>query len=201
MKTLTILGISATWPDGCESSRILQVVEECLPVEATLKRAETCAVPPYDFRLRGREPRCVEDLLDAVNSADGILFNISQENFSIPVRLSNAIEWISRSVGTGLLNKPVALISISKGMLGGVCAQTDLRRQLETCGANVLLAPEVAIGLEHMKFDESGCCTHESTQRLIERQMLEFRNWIYSFQVLPHQTSEKLLGEEEKKGT
>jgi chromate reductase len=123
-------------------------------------------VPPYDEDderapheegdERDRAAGAVEHLRHAVAGADAVFFSTPEYNSSVPGQLKNAIDWLSRPVGSGALrNKPAAVVGASTGMFGAVWAQAELRKALAAAGARVVEG-EAAVGHAHTRFDEDG---------------------------------------------
>src|ERR1700752_1660298 len=74
-----------------------------------------------------------------VQSAYALLLVTPEYNGSIPASLKNAIDWISRPHGAGVINgKPLAVIGVSNGRYGGVWAHDDARKVASIAGASVL---------------------------------------------------------------
>jgi NAD(P)H-dependent FMN reductase len=74
-----------------------------------------------------------------VQSADALLLVTPEYNGSIPASLKNAIDWISRPHGAGVISgKPLAVIGVSNGRYGGVWAHDDARKVASIAGASVL---------------------------------------------------------------
>jgi chromate reductase len=115
------------------------------------------AVPPYDEDDDVHPgPAAVEAIRAAVRGVDAVLFSTPEYNSSVPGQLKNAIDWLSRPVGSGALaNKPVAVIGASTGMFGAVWAQAELRKTLAAAGSRVIEG-EVPVGHAHTRFDERG---------------------------------------------
>ena len=83
-----------------------------------------------------------------VQSADALLFVTPEYNGTIPASLKNAIDWISRPYGAGVISgKPVAVIGVSNGRYGGVWAHDDTRKAASIAGANVL--DDVTLSVPH----------------------------------------------------
>jgi chromate reductase, NAD(P)H dehydrogenase (quinone) len=78
-------------------------------------------------------------LREAIAAADAVLIATPEYNGTLPGQLKNALDWVSRPVGTSpLRGKPVAVIGASTGMFGAVWAQADARKVLGLIGARVL---------------------------------------------------------------
>ncbi|MBE0586536.1 MAG: NAD(P)H-dependent oxidoreductase, partial [Hydrogenophaga sp.] len=95
-----------------------------------------------------------------------------------PGMLKNAPDWVSRGDDQPFAYKPVAIITVSPGPLGGARVQYDLRKVLLFMNAQVLSKPEVFIGGAIAKFDAGGGCTDEPTRQFVTAQMAAFRHWI-----------------------
>ncbi len=67
------------------------------------------------------------------------LYEGLKENASVPGVLKNALDWVSRPLESSpVRNKPVAVISSSTGMFGGVWAAAETRKVLGALGARCL---------------------------------------------------------------
>jgi NAD(P)H-dependent FMN reductase len=83
-----------------------------------------------------------------VQSADALLLVTPEYNGSIPASLKNAIDWISRPHGAGVISgKPLAVIGVSNGRYGGVWAHDDTRKVASIAGASVL--DDVTLSVPH----------------------------------------------------
>ena len=77
-------------------------------------------------------------------------------NGSIPGVLKNALDWASRPFpDNALRGKPVAVVGASTGLFGAVWAQAEIRKVLETIGADVL-DDELPVGQAHVAFGDDG---------------------------------------------
>jgi chromate reductase len=65
----------------------------------------------------------------------------------------------------------------SGGAVGTARMQYDLRKIMLFLNANVLVKPEIFIGLAQTKFDAAGELTDEATRRFIADQMRALRTW------------------------
>ena len=156
---MKVLGISGSLRRDSHNTQLLRAAAGLLAgrgVEVELYDALK-QVPPYDEdddRLDG--PPAAAHLRAAVAGADAVLFSTPEYNHSIPGQLKNAVDWLSRPAGQGMLfNKPVAVIGASTGMFGAVWAQAELRKVLAAAGSRVVEG-EVPVGHAHTQFDERG---------------------------------------------
>ena len=83
-----------------------------------------------------------------VQSADALLLVTPEYNGGIPASLKNAIDWISRPHGAGVISgKPLAVIGVSNGQYGGVWAHDGARKVASIAGASVL--DDVTLSVPH----------------------------------------------------
>jgi chromate reductase len=156
---MRILGISGSLRRDSHNTALLRAAAQLLPpgVELELYR-DLKQIPPYDEDddVPGQQPTAVLDLKAAIANADALLFATPEYNGSISGVLKNAVDWASRPVATTVLRrKPVAVVGASTGMFGAVWAQADLRKVLQTAGADVV-DRELPVMQAHTSFDEHG---------------------------------------------
>jgi chromate reductase len=138
---MRVLGISGSLRRGSLNSALLRAAAERLPAGTELVEYDRLAeVPPYDEDVeREATPTVVEELREAVRTADAVLIATPEYNSSLPGQLKNALDWASRPFpGNALRNKPVAVIGASTGMFGAVWAQAEARKVLGATGARVV---------------------------------------------------------------
>ena len=156
---MKVLGISGSLRRDSHNSKLLRAAGEIFEDEGAGFEIypDLKLVPPYDEDDdRDPTPAAVAHLRAAVVDADALFFSTPEYNSSIPGQLKNAIDWLSRPVGSGALrNKPVAVIGASTGMFGAVWSQAELRKALAAAGARVVEG-EVAVGHAHTRFDDRG---------------------------------------------
>jgi chromate reductase, NAD(P)H dehydrogenase (quinone) len=140
---MRVLGVSGSLRRDSLNSGLLRAAAERLPAGAELAEFERLRdVPPYDEDLENEgTPAAVEQLREAIRSADAVLIATPEYNHSIPGQLKNALDWASRPAGQSALNgKPAAAIGASTGMFGAVWAQAELRKVLGAMGGRVIEA-------------------------------------------------------------
>jgi chromate reductase, NAD(P)H dehydrogenase (quinone) len=154
---MRILGISGSLRRGSHNRRLLRAAGRALPPGVDLVEWEGLAgLPAFDEDLESTPPEPVQDLLDAIEEADGILIATPEYNASLPGSLKNALDWASRPFPDNVLrDKPSAVIGASTGLFGAVWAQAEVRKVLKASGAHVLES-ELPVGMADMAFDEDG---------------------------------------------
>ncbi|HEU4944586.1 MAG TPA: NADPH-dependent FMN reductase [Solirubrobacterales bacterium] len=145
---MRVLGISGSLRRGSLNSALLRAASERLPASAELVEFDRLGeVPPYDEDIElEATPAVVEELREAVRTADAVLIATPEYNHSIPGQLKNTLDWVSRPAGkSALTGKPAAVIGASTGMFGAVWAQAELRKVLGAMGGRVIEA-ELPVG-------------------------------------------------------
>jgi chromate reductase, NAD(P)H dehydrogenase (quinone) len=134
-------------------------------------------LPLYDgdFEAAHGAPAGAAALRDALAGADGLLFVTPEYNgFPTPLAL-NAFDWLSRVPAGGdavsglasVANKPVALLSSSPGLLGGLRALTLVRQYLGSTFQMLVLPQQLAVAKAHEAFDESGALKDPKQQQTV----------------------------------
>jgi chromate reductase, NAD(P)H dehydrogenase (quinone) len=163
-----------------------RMVMNALPAlaPANMKLSES---PPFaEFPLYNADlheangvPPAVQKLVDAIRTADGVIFVSPEYNFSIPGGLKNAIDWVSRVKDQPFAGKPVAIQSVTGGALGGGRMQYDLRRTMLFLNAPTLIRPEIFIGNAPTRIDAgTGKITDQQTAGFIKQQLEAFAKFI-----------------------
>jgi chromate reductase len=129
------------------------------------------ALPHFNQDLEDAgEPEAVVAFKAALAAAQAVLVVSPEYNSGPPGVLKNAIDWGSRGKNPWR-GMPVALMSASPGMLGGVKMQAQLRASFAGVGALVLPAPDVLVGQAANRFDAEGRLADETTRGLIAAQL------------------------------
>ncbi len=136
-------------------------------------------IPLYNQDVEDRGyPESVARLRKAIAESDAVYFASPEYNFSVTGVLKNAIDWCSRPPDQPFMNKPVAMLSVSVGLLGGIRNQYELRKILAQIWAMPLPRPEIIIGNYSVKFDAQGNLTDQATLEILATQMTAFKDWI-----------------------
>jgi chromate reductase len=138
---MRVLGISGSLRRDSYNSALLRAAAERLPAGVELVEYERLGeIPPYDPDVEALgTPEVVDELREAVRSADAVLIATPEYNHSLPGQLKNALDWVSRPAGqSALMGKPAAAIGASTGMFGAVWAQAEARKVLGALGGRVV---------------------------------------------------------------
>jgi chromate reductase len=158
---------------------LLRTAQQLAPAALEIHEVGWQQVPPFNADLLAQGmPEQVARIAAEIAGADGVLIVSPEYNFSMPGMFKNLLDWISRCDPQPLANKPVAIASAATGMLGGARMQYELRKTLLFVNADVLVKPEVFVGMAAQKFDAEGRCTDEGTMNAVQTQLLAFEQLI-----------------------
>jgi len=154
---IKIVGFAGSLRHNSYNKSALKAASELLHEEATLEILDLADLPFFNQDLEDIGiPESVVSFKEKIASADAILISTPEYNYSIPPVLKNAIDWASRGKDFPLNGKPVAIMSASTGLFGGVRAQYHLRQVCVAVNLNPLNRPEVFIMTANKKIDEEG---------------------------------------------
>ena len=139
---MKLLAISGSLRQGSHNTDLLRGAAAAAPDGVDIELYHGLKeIPPYDADddVPGDQPLAVQRFKEALGGADGILISTPEYNSSIPGVLKNALDWASRPLlESPVRNKPVAVLSSSTGMFGGVWAAAEARKVMGALGARTL---------------------------------------------------------------
>jgi NAD(P)H-dependent FMN reductase len=161
-----IVALAASLREGSFNRRLVRVAADGLEAAgATVSRLDLrdYPLPLYDADLEKWDglPAHALALKQVFGSHDAILFSLPEYNGSVTPLFKNTIDWASRSPAPGkpgldwARNKPVALVSASNGMLGGLRGLYHARWVLQTCGM-IVIPQQKALSKAGSAFDATG---------------------------------------------
>ena len=167
---VTILGIAGSLRKTSYSKGALKAAQKLCPEGARLEIFDIAGLPHYNQDEERNPTPKVTDFKQRIRAADAILIATPEYNYGIPGVLKNAIDCASRPYGESAWNgKPVAVMSASVGLFGGVRAQYQLRQSFIYLNMEAVLQPEVAIGNAMQRFDEQGNLTDDQSRQLLSQ--------------------------------
>jgi chromate reductase len=154
---MRILGIAGSVRRGSHNRRLLRAAGDLLPPGVDFVEWDGLGgLPIFDEDLETTPPPAVQELLEAIAEADGLLIATPEYNASVPGGLKNALDWASRPFPDNVLrDKPSAVIGASTGLFGAVWAQAEVRKALKASGAHALES-ELPVGMADSAFDADG---------------------------------------------
>ena len=174
-EAMDLVGFSGSLREGSLTTAVLGALGRLAPSCVSLEVAQYRDLPLFDADLR--PPPSVQVLNQRVAQADGVLIVTPEYNYSIPGGLKNALDWLSRPAYQSVFaHKPVGVVSISAGPVGGARAQAHLKTVLGGMVAQVFPHPELAIGSANTRI-EQGEVTDPSTEQLLLDYVNRFVAW------------------------
>lgn len=156
-----LLGLSGSLRAASSSSALLRTLAARLSDRPDVAIGDIGALPHYDADQDGGPATAA--LIEAIRTAQGVLFVTPEYNYSIPGVLKNAIDWASRPAYQSVFKaKPCFVISVSGGALGGVRAQAHLKYVLNGMLAEVFPWQEIVVPQANAKVSD-GVFTDEAT--------------------------------------
>jgi chromate reductase len=134
-------------------------------------------LPLFDEDLEIAEgiPPAVQRLADQMAAADAVAISTPEYNKALPGVLKNALDWVSRTKGAPLRDRPVAIMSAAEGRAGGERAQFSLRLCLNAFRPRLLTGPEVMIAQARQAFDADGRLADPRSVAVLGQLMADLR--------------------------
>jgi chromate reductase len=134
-----------------------RIADEIAPGELVIEWAQWIdQLPWYDPDLENDLPEIVVRWRATIAAADAILIGLPEYNFGPSALAKNAIDWLSRPVGSHVLNGKVIALFTSAGKGGGTNVQQALAPILGWFGNTVVTEPATAIAKGATKIDGEG---------------------------------------------
>ena len=169
---MKLLGISGSLRANSYNTMLLaEAARLFAPDEYTLADLR---VPLFDEDIADK-PEAVLKLHAQISDADAVIIATPEYNKNLSGVLKNALDWVSMVRPAAWAGKPVAILSASSGITGGVRAQYSLRHCMTTFNPRILQAPEVMIDNAAEAFDKNGQLGNERTVKLLTKQMEALR--------------------------
>ena len=176
---MKILGFCGSLRNDSFNRKLLLAAEKCLPEGVRLESFDCGHVPLYNSDLDGeRKPEPVARLLESIRGCDAMLFATPEYNFSIPGVLKNTLDWASRpAYASVMVHKPTAIISGSKGLVGGARMQSHLKQVLGSTLSRIYPSPEFLVPQVQDKFDADGNLADPATAERLKKYISGFIIW------------------------
>jgi chromate reductase len=177
-KQFKILGFAGSLRKSSYNKALLRAAVELLPSGAGLEIFDLEGIPPFNQDLERQPPLKIREFKAKIRAADALLIATPEYNYSVPGVLKNAIDWASRPHGDNAFEgKPVAMMSASIGMIGGVRAQYHLRQSFVYLNMYPINKPEVIVTYASDKIDENGKLRDENTRKLMQQLIGNLVTW------------------------
>jgi chromate reductase, NAD(P)H dehydrogenase (quinone) len=172
---LTLLGIPGAL--RAASTNRLLLAEARLAFGDADHTEANLRLPLYDGDLEDRDgiPAEVQTLADQIAAADAVVIATPEYNKAPPGVLKNALDWVSRTKGAPLRDKPVAILSAADGRGGGDRSQFALRLMLTPFRPRLLSGPEVLVADAAHAFTPEGRLIDARYQKALAELMQALR--------------------------
>lgn len=201
---MNYLAIVGTNSDVSTNRILLQFMQKHFASEVSIDLYEIKDLPAFIEKDEIEEaevniPEKVQDLLDQISKADGIIIATPEYDHAIPAVLKSALEWVSYTTQP-LINKPVLIVGASHGSLGSSRAQAHLRQILDSpeLGARLMPSSEFLLGKSQSAFDSSGNLINADKVAELEE---IFREFVLFTEITSELLSKRTLKKKTKKFT
>jgi NAD(P)H-dependent FMN reductase len=158
MSTVRILALVGSLRSGSHNRQLAEAATKIAPEGVEVEIFEGLADIPFyneDIDNPTDVPASAVKFREAAEAADGFLLFSPEYNGSTPATLSNAIDWASRPMGSGVfVGKPVAVVGTAYGQYGGVWAQDETRKSAGIAGGAVLEDVKLSVPESVIRFAE-----------------------------------------------
>jgi len=179
---LDVVVICGSLRKGSYNAALARALTGLAPPAMKLSAAPRFDTMPFynaDLQDAAGFPVEVTTFADAIRAAAGVIIVSPEYNWTIPGALKNAIDWVSRMKDQPFCNKPVALQSAARGVLGGARMQYHLRQCLTSIDAILFGRPEVIVTFADKKFDAKTLeLTDPATIDIVRQQLAAFAAFI-----------------------
>jgi chromate reductase, NAD(P)H dehydrogenase (quinone) len=147
-----ILCLSGSLREASSATAVVETICRDMGDQAEALRFDVATLPHYNADLGQPDP--VQDFKATIEAADGLVIVTPEYNYSVPGVLKNAIDWASRPAYESVMkDKPVFVVSVSGGALGGVRAQSHMKYILNGMLARVFVFKEIVVPFANKKVE------------------------------------------------
>lgn len=131
MEPLSLVGVVGSLRAASINAQALAAIIEQAPDDIRVRRLDISDIPLYDGDIEEAGHPAVDRLKHEVDGADGLVIVTPEYNMSTPAVTKNLIDWLSRPVLEGPINRQhVGLIAATPGRRGGAGALDHLSQVL-----------------------------------------------------------------------
>ena len=175
MGNITLVGISGSLRKASRNTGLLRCCAANLPQGVSLEIADISALPFYNADME--KPAVVQQLVDLVSAADGLVLACPEYNYSLAPALKNALDWLSREPDLApLTDKTVCIVGAGGGM-GTSRAQYHLRQVCVYLNLHVLNKPELFSNAFTPAFADNGDVQDEALVKQAAAVMQAMTDW------------------------
>lgn len=177
MTVTTLLGLCGALRAASTNRKLLHEAARLFAPDSFVDANLDLPLYNGDVEDRGMPP-AVQTLSDQIRAADAVIIACPEYNKALTGVMKNALDWVSRTKGAPLRDKPVAIMSAADGRGGGDRSQFSLRLALVPFRARVLPGPEVLVADSSNAFDGDGRLISDRYLKTLTELMQELRDEI-----------------------
>ena len=170
MGNITFVGISGSLRKASRNTGLLRCCAANLPKGVSLEIADISALPFYNADME--KPAAVQQLIDQVSAAQGLVLACPEYNYSLAPALKNALDWLSREPDLAPLSGKTA-----GGGMGTSRAQYHLRQVCVYLNLHVLNKPELFSNAFTPAFADNGDVQDEALVKQAAAVMQAMTDW------------------------
>nr|WP_073298414.1 NADPH-dependent FMN reductase [Atopostipes suicloacalis] len=179
--------MSGTNSTESTNRQLLQYMAQHFEEKATIELLEINQLPVFNKPENYTVLPEVQELVDKIEAADGVVIATPEYDHSPTAALNNALAWLSYGVYP-FVDKPVMVVGASYGTLGSSRAQLQLLQILEApeLQARTMPSSEFLLGNSLQAFDQDGNLVYEDKAEQLDGIFEDFLIFIEIIQQLPH---------------
>lgn len=177
-RLLVMVGSSRQGSFNAALAGVVEQVARAAGAEVRRIDLRALQLPVFDGDIEAQSgvPARTLELVEAIHAVDGVVVVTPEYNgFPTPLFI-NAFDWLSRAPAqgdrpTGLqatASKPVAVLSASPGLLGGLRSLNFLRQYLQMAFAMLVVPQQFALVRASEAFDEQGGLKDPKARQSVE---------------------------------
>ncbi len=169
---MKLLAFSGSLRKNSYNRALLRVAQSVAPSTIEFETFDLASLPMFNEDLREPAyPAPVQEFIQKVSAADALLIATPEYDHFLPAALLSALEWLSddNNPTRALLNKPVAIMTVSTTGFGGVRAIVQFQAMSFTLKIRLLNNFSVTVSKAREKFDEQGNLIDEHTKEKIAK--------------------------------
>ncbi len=169
MKITILLG---SVRQGRHTHKVAFYLEQLLKIkgaEVNLIDLAKDVLPPHGFEISAQQTDIIDKMSHQLSEADGLIFVTPEYHGTFSGVLKNALEYF----WSEFTKKPIGVVSVSSGQLGGINASTQLQHVILSLGA-FPMPVKLLVSEVQTFFNDSNQPNNERVSKAADRFLNEF---------------------------